>query len=121
MDKQPPPAGGKETSDNAPRRGQFWPILLIIAFVLLMLNVFWPGFDADRISYTFFLNELERRTFRRWRSVAVWAEVLQGSSRASSGVRRKGNVVEKKADSDKLRYKQRSPSSCRPIPVSEIS
>lgn len=107
MDKQPPPAGGKETSDNAPRRGQFWPILLIIAFVLLMLNVFWPGFDADRISYTFFLNELEKENIQ---TLEISGSLGRGTFKVAperpQEYDAKGNVVEKKADSDKLRYKQ---------------
>jgi cell division protease FtsH len=59
MENQQKPAGKNKDTDTAPRRGGFWPILLLVVFLVFLLNSLWPGFSADRISFTFFVDQFE--------------------------------------------------------------
>lgn len=56
-DNQRPPAGN--SNENPPaRRGQFWPILLLVLCGFLVLRMLWPA-TGDEIRYDFFLRELK--------------------------------------------------------------
>ncbi|MBX3423442.1 MAG: ATP-dependent zinc metalloprotease FtsH [Pirellulaceae bacterium] len=64
MDNQQPSAGNKKSEEGTSRRGQFWPILLLIVVLSLLLSSFWSSFSVDRISYSFFVDQLEERNIQ---------------------------------------------------------
>jgi cell division protease FtsH len=107
MDNQQPPAGNKKESDSAPRRGNFWPILLLIVFLLLLLNSLWPGFNSDRISFTFFADQLEQENIQ---TLEVTGTSARGTFRVApeKPVRYKpdGEPIDAKVDGEAERYKK---------------
>ena len=62
-DNQRPPAGNTD-QNPAPRRGQLWPILLIVLFGFLVARLLWPGTEHSEVSYDFFLRQLADRNIR---------------------------------------------------------
>lgn len=109
MDKQPPPVGGKENVEGAPRRGQFWPILLVVALLLLLLNTFWPSFNADRISFSFFQQQLDQENIQ---TIEVIGTMARGAFKVAPERPKDeidpttGKPIEPKADAEKARYKK---------------
>lgn len=58
MEKQRPPANNQKSEEGTPRRGQFWPILALVVAAFFVVNALWSGFNVDRISFSFFLEQL---------------------------------------------------------------
>ncbi|MFK7735678.1 MAG: ATP-dependent zinc metalloprotease FtsH [Pirellulaceae bacterium] len=59
MDENQRPPAGKQDGNPAPRRGQFWPVLLLVLLGFLLMRLFWPGVVRDEIGYDFFLRQLK--------------------------------------------------------------
>ena len=57
-DNQRKPAGNPN-EQQAPRRNQFWPIVLILLFGFLVLRSLWPAMNREEITYDFFLTQLD--------------------------------------------------------------
>lgn len=57
-DNQRKPAG-QSSDDKQPRRGQFWPILLLVLFGFLVLRTLWPS-TYEEIDYNDFVGELKK-------------------------------------------------------------
>ncbi len=57
-DNQRQPAG-QSSEDKQPRRGQFWPVLLLVLFGFLVLRTLWPAMNYEEVSYDFFVRELK--------------------------------------------------------------
>lgn len=62
MDNQRSPAGNRN-EENTPRRGQLFPILILLAILFFLLRSFWPS-NSDRISFTFFVDQLEQENIQ---------------------------------------------------------
>lgn len=73
MENQQPPAGKNKDGEAAPRRGSFWPVLLLIVFLVFLLNSLWPGYSADRIKFSFFLDQLEQENIQTLEVVGITA------------------------------------------------
>jgi len=58
MDKQRPSANNQKSEEGTPRRGQFWPILALVVAAFFVVNALWSGYNVDRISFTFFQDQL---------------------------------------------------------------
>lgn len=56
-DNQRKPAG-QSSDDKQPRRGQFWPILLLVLFGFLLLRTLWPSMNYEEIEYGLFVKEV---------------------------------------------------------------
>jgi cell division protease FtsH len=63
MDNQRSPAGNQRSEENAPRRGQLFPILLLLVVLFILLRSLWPS-NSDRISYSFFEDQLEQENIQ---------------------------------------------------------
>lgn len=59
MDNQRQPAGNQRNEENAPRRSQFVPIILLLIVIFVVLRSLWPS-STDRIKFTFFVDQLEQ-------------------------------------------------------------
>lgn len=107
MENRQPPAGNKETSENAPKRGQFWPVLLIALMLLLLLNTFWPSLNADRISYGFFVDQLEQENIQ---TLEVSGNFARGAFKVAPErpleYDADGKPIQPKTEGEKARYKK---------------
>ncbi|GAB5403996.1 MAG: ATP-dependent zinc metalloprotease FtsH [Aureliella sp.] len=57
-DNQRQPAG-QSSDDKQPRRGQFWPVLLLVLFGFLVIRTLWPAMSYEEVSFDFFVRELQ--------------------------------------------------------------
>ena len=64
MDNNQPPQAGNRNESGAPRRNQFWPILLIVLLGFLVFQSLWPSMNEEEIRYDFFLRELDRQNIQ---------------------------------------------------------
>lgn len=58
MDNNQRPKAGSSGDNPTPRRGQFWPILMLVLLGFLVVRLFWPSVNRDEIRYDFFLRQL---------------------------------------------------------------
>ncbi len=65
MDNNQRPKAGKSGENPAPRRGQFWPILLLVLLGFFIVRSFWPSLNQDEIRYDFFLRQLEAENIQQ--------------------------------------------------------
>jgi cell division protease FtsH len=63
MDNQRSPAGNQRSDENTPRRGQLLPILLLLVVAFIITRSLWPT-NTDRISFTFFVDQLEQKNIQ---------------------------------------------------------
>lgn len=59
MEENQPKRAGQSSENKQPRRGQFWPVLLLVLFGFLLLKSFWPAISYDEIEYGFFVRQLQ--------------------------------------------------------------
>ncbi|MFN3193440.1 MAG: ATP-dependent zinc metalloprotease FtsH [Aureliella sp.] len=59
MDNNQRQPAGNQDGNAAPRRGQFWPIVLLLLLGFLVMRLLWPSVSRDEIRYDFFLRELQ--------------------------------------------------------------
>lgn len=57
MDENQQKSAGSD--DKQPRRGQFWPIILLVLFGVLILRTLWPSTSYEEISYGVFVSQLD--------------------------------------------------------------
>ena len=107
MSDQRPPAGNQKSEEAAPRRGQFWPILLLVLVLFLLLNSLWPSFTADRISFSFFMDQLEQQNIQ---TLDVSGTTAKGSFKVAPEkpieYNAAGEPIARKADEEVPRYKK---------------
>lgn len=58
MDDNQRKSAGQSSDDKQPRRGQFWPILLLVLFGFLLLRTLWPSMNYEEIEYGLFVKEV---------------------------------------------------------------
>ncbi|GIW98571.1 MAG: ATP-dependent zinc metalloprotease FtsH 1 [Pirellulaceae bacterium] len=58
-------SAGKPSDGKSPRRGSFWPLLLIGLLILLVLQSLWPSGPRAEITYDFFLRQLEAQNIQK--------------------------------------------------------
>ena len=71
MDNNQRPPAGNPNENPSTRRGQFWPILLLVLCGFLIIRMLWPA-TGDEIRYDFFLRELKSKNI-------VSLEILNGT------------------------------------------
>ncbi|MEM8734212.1 MAG: ATP-dependent zinc metalloprotease FtsH, partial [Planctomycetota bacterium] len=59
MDNNQRQPAGNQDGNATPRRGQFWPIVLLLLLGFLVMRLLWPSVSRDEIRYDFFLRELQ--------------------------------------------------------------
>ncbi len=65
MENNQRPQAGKSGDPTAPRRNQFWPVILILLLGFLVLRALWPSMNREEIEYGFFLRQLEAENIQR--------------------------------------------------------